>query len=273
MKPLARKNLHYDWHWVYDTGNGDMGNQGIHQMDIARWFLGVNELSPRVMSVGGRLGYDDDGETPNTQVVYHDYEPAPLIFETRGLPKAKQYQETGQLWSRNMDSPDGFDGQTGISVVVACEGGKVLVGGNPVAYDNQGKKIRDQFESEGGTGHMENFIAAVRARKPELLTADCQETHLSSALCHTGMVSHRLGRRLPAGEIVERINGDKVLSERFEAMKEHLGRNGVDLSSSQVTLGPMLKFDPKAERFVDSDPANALISRDYRKPFAVPERV
>jgi hypothetical protein len=74
-----------------------MGNQGIHQMDIARWFLGVNELSPRVMSVGGRLGYDDDGETPNTQVVYHDYEKAPLIFETRGLPKSKDMQDP-KLW-------------------------------------------------------------------------------------------------------------------------------------------------------------------------------
>ena len=68
-----RKNLHYDWHWVWSTGNGDLGNQGIHQMDIARWAHGADELSPAVFSVGGRLGYDDDGETPNTQIVYHDY--------------------------------------------------------------------------------------------------------------------------------------------------------------------------------------------------------
>src|SRR6185503_20801567 len=68
-------------------GNGDLGNQGIHQMDIARWALGVNELSPRVISLGGRLGYIDDGETPNTQLVYHDYPEAPLLFEVRGLPE------------------------------------------------------------------------------------------------------------------------------------------------------------------------------------------
>ena len=87
MDPLRRARLHYDWHWIWNYGNGDLGNQGIHQMDIARWFLGENDLSPKVMSVGGRLGYVDDGETPNTQFVYHEYDSAPLIFEVRGLPR------------------------------------------------------------------------------------------------------------------------------------------------------------------------------------------
>src|ERR1043166_6850190 len=80
MDPIRRIRFHYDWHWFWNYGCGDLGNQGIHQMDIARWFLGVNELSPRVLSLGGRLGYEDDGETANTQIVYHDYPKAPLIF-------------------------------------------------------------------------------------------------------------------------------------------------------------------------------------------------
>ena len=88
-KDLYRPKLHYDWHWDWNTGNGDMGNQGIHQMDIARWFLGEPALAPRVVSIGGRLGYEDAGNTPNTQVVYLAYEKAPLIFETRGLPRSK----------------------------------------------------------------------------------------------------------------------------------------------------------------------------------------
>lgn len=86
MEPLMREKLHYDWHWVFSTGNGDLGNQGIHQMDIGRWVLGENHLSPLVFSVGGRFGYVDDGNTPNTQIVYHGYAKAPLIFEVRGLP-------------------------------------------------------------------------------------------------------------------------------------------------------------------------------------------
>src|SRR3989442_15287400 len=90
---LMRKKLHYDWHWVWPTGCGDLGNQGIHQMDMARWALGANALSPRVFSVGGRLGYVDDGETPNTQFVFHDYPQAPLIFEVRGLPSGKESEK------------------------------------------------------------------------------------------------------------------------------------------------------------------------------------
>ena len=90
--PIHRQHFHYDWHWFWDYGNGDVGNQGIHQMDIARWFLGEPELSPRVWGIGGRLGYEDDGETPNTLIAYHDYEKAPLIFEVRGLPRDKSHQ-------------------------------------------------------------------------------------------------------------------------------------------------------------------------------------
>src|ERR1044071_3863242 len=92
-EPLMRKNLHYDWHWVWPTGNGDLGNQGIHQMDIARWVLGEDALSPRVLSVGGRVGYVDDGTTPNTLIVYHEYKNAPLIFEVRGLPASTDAKE------------------------------------------------------------------------------------------------------------------------------------------------------------------------------------
>ena len=88
-EPLRRKSLHYDWHWVQSTGNGDLGNQGIHQMDVCRWALGETGLPRAVRSVGGRLGYDDDGNTPNTQFAVFDYEKAPLVFEVRGLPREK----------------------------------------------------------------------------------------------------------------------------------------------------------------------------------------
>ena len=271
-KPLARKHLHYDWHWVYDTGNGDMGNQGIHQMDIARWFLGVDELSPRVMSIGGRLGYDDDGETPNTQIVIHDYEKAPLFFETRGLPKDKGSQDS-KLWGKSMDSPDWFAGGSGISVVVDCEGGRIYDGNRGVAaYDHDGKRIKE-FSADEREAHMENFIAAVRERKPEMLNAHCKETHLSSALCHTGMISHQLGRRAMPDEILEQIKGNKLDNERYESMKDHLARNGVDISGNVLTLGPWLKFDPRTEKFIGSEEANALARGRYRPPFIVPDKV
>ena len=86
LRPLMRKQLHYDWHWDFNTGNGDIGNQGVHQMDLARWGLGLDGLPARVVSCGGRLGYDDDGNTPNTQIAVHDYGDKRIVFEVRGLP-------------------------------------------------------------------------------------------------------------------------------------------------------------------------------------------
>src|SRR5947207_5842361 len=115
--------FHYDWHWFWDYGNGDVGNQGIHQMDIARWFLGEPELSPRGRGIGGRLGYEDDGETPNTLIAYHDYEKAPLIFEVRGLPRDKSRQ-TDKVWnSGEMDRYPDEKGKGGsVCVIIECEG-------------------------------------------------------------------------------------------------------------------------------------------------------
>ena len=85
-RPLMREQLHYDWHWDWNTGNGDIGNMGIHYTDGSRWGLGQNTLPAHVMSLGGRFGYEDDGQTPNTQIIFLDYKPAPIIFEVRGLP-------------------------------------------------------------------------------------------------------------------------------------------------------------------------------------------
>ncbi|MDH7501539.1 MAG: Gfo/Idh/MocA family oxidoreductase [Verrucomicrobiota bacterium] len=258
--PLMRKRLHYDWHWVWNTGNGDLGNQGIHEMDVARWFLGVMELSPRIVSVGGRLGYVDDGETPNTLVVLHDYPGAPLIFEVRGLPRNKDSQE--------MDKYRGAS----IGIVIECEGGHVTVPSytSATAYDKNGKEIQ---KWSGAEDHFENFIKAVRSRKTEDLNADILEGHLSSALCHTANVSYRLGKHVPPGQIREALRADAGLAEAFARMEEHLAANGVDLNTEQAVLGMPLRMNPKTERFIGNRKANELLTRKYRRPFVVPNKV
>jgi predicted dehydrogenase len=264
--PLMRKRLHYDWHWVWATGCGDLGNQGIHQMDIARWFLGENELSPRVFSLGGRFGYVDDGETPNTQIIYHDYAKAPLIFEVRGLPTKTD--------SKDMDKYMGSD----IGVLVHCEGGHVFIPSNykqVTAYDKDGKKIK---EFTGSGNHYANLIEAVRSRKTSDLHADILEGHLSSALCHTGNISYRLGKNVSPEEARDTIKSDKDAAETFARMEEHLKHNDVSLNSTKVTMGAFLKMDAKAEKFVGnglfgSSKANHLLTREYRKPFVVPQNV
>jgi len=257
--PLMRKSLHYDWHWVWPTGNGDLGNNGIHFTDICQWFLGKSTLPRRVMSIGGRFGYIDDGETPNTQIVFLDYKPAPIIFEVRGLPKAK-----------GDSAMDDFRG-TRAGVVVQCEGG-YFVGG--WAYDNKGKKIK-QFKVTGGSGHHANFIKAVRSRKVSDLHADIAEGHLSSALCHLGNISHRIGKEASRDKVMEAIKGNKEMVDSFERFQEHLLVNGVDVKATPRILGPWLEIDTDNERFIGDfhEEANKLLRRQYREPFVVPEQV
>ncbi len=258
-KPLMRKNLHYDWHWVWPTGNGDLGNNGIHFMDICRWFVDQNELAPAVMSIGGRFGYIDDGETPNTQLVLLDYKPAPVIFELRGLPASK-----------SESAMDNYFG-TRAGTVVHCEGG-YFVGG--WAYDNDGKKVK-QFNRTGGSGHHANFIKAIRSRKPSDLNAEILDGHLSSGLCHMGNISHRLGRQANREDIMDVIGGNREMMDSFGRFQEHLLVNGVDLEKTPRILGPRLTLDPKTERFTGelAAEANRLATKDYRKPFVVPENV
>jgi predicted dehydrogenase len=258
--PLARQKLHYDWHWVWATGNGDLGNQGIHQMDIARWFLGETALAPRVFSVGGRFGYVDDGETPNTMFVYQDYPSAPLIFEVRGLPARAGSEKMGN-----------FKGAS-VGNVIECEGGYVLVPNysSATAFDRQGKEIK---HFSGEESHFANFIAAVRSRKREDLRADILEGHLSSALCHTGNISYRLGQAKDSIEIREEIKANPEAEETFGRMLEHLAVNEVDLAKGPAVLGQFLKMNPTAETFEGSAEANLMLTREYREPFVVPARV
>jgi predicted dehydrogenase len=267
LAPLHRKRLHYDWHWVWDTGCGDLGNQGIHQMDIARWFLGVDELSPAIISAGGRLGYVDDGETPNTQIIFHDFKKAPLIFEVRGLPSGKAFQ-TDKDWNGNMDK---FMGAR-IGVIIHCEGGHVLIPDydSAIAFDRQGQEIK---KWSGADDHFLNFVQAVRSRKVRDLNSDILEGHLSSALCHTGNVSYRLGRRSTPEVLREALRGQKDGLETLGRMTEHLAANGVNLDVDQATLGVFLKMSPGSERFKGNDAANALLTREYRAPFVVPAKV
>jgi predicted dehydrogenase len=266
LEALERERLHYDWHWIYDTGNGDVGNQGIHQMDIARWALGEPDLPPSVFSVGGRFGYDDDGNTPNTQVVVLGYEKAPLIFEVRGLPRDRAAQESA--W--NGGGMDDFQGAK-IGVVVQCEDGHLLVSSydSAIAFDGEGNELQ---RWKGSTNHYAHFADIVRSRELADSRADIREGHVSSALCHMGNVSHHLGQSADPDAVRESLQGNSAALESWSRMRAHLDANGVDLERTPATLGPWLAMDPKTERF-EADRANALLARDYRASFIVPEIV
>lgn len=217
-----------------------------------------------MISVGGRFGYVDDGETPNTQLTIFDYKPAPVIIELRGLPREKG--------ARGMDHYRGIRSGN----IIQCEQGYFAGGrGGGWAYDNDGKKIK-QFPGDGGGGHQANFIKAVRSRKVSDLQADILEGNLSAALCHMANISYRLGRQSLPEEVREMIQGNKEALGTFERLEAHLAANEVDLKKTPAVLGPWLKWDFSKEKFVGDFPArwaNELSRRDYRKPFVVPEKV
>ncbi len=155
-KLLMRHRLHYDWHWVWDTGNGDLGNQGIHEMDKARWGLGKTELPRSVISVGGRFGYVDDGETANTQVIHFDYGDCELVFEVRGWQSDSPFPGSASP-KRGKKDKEAFIGNVwygseGFLVCPSYSGG--------VAYDNDGRIIK---RFSGGGDHFNNFVTAVRS--------------------------------------------------------------------------------------------------------------
>ncbi|HUV66086.1 MAG TPA: Gfo/Idh/MocA family oxidoreductase [Sedimentisphaerales bacterium] len=267
-KPLMREQLHYDWHWDWDTGDGDLGNMGIHAMDGCRWALRQSALPKRVISIGERLGYDDDGQTPNTMITLLDYEPAPIIFEVRGLPKDASLRESdwGKNGRRNMDEFRGV--QTGF--VVLCEGGYVADGS---AFDNQGTLIKKFTREQPGC--KQNFIDVVRSRKTSELRTDAMEGHLSCGLVHLANISYRVGRHKSNGEILDVIRGEAELCESFARLNEHLAANRLNLDRKSLTLGAMLTMDTDKERFVGpmGEEANMLLSRNYREPFVVRDTV
>ena len=254
LAQVTRKQFHYDWHWQTPYGNGDLGNQGIHQMDLARWGLNVDQLSKRVFSYGGRLGYTDAGDTANTQVVVHDYGDKSLVFEVRGL-ETKDYRGAK------------------VGVIYECENGYVVMASysGGAAFDREGKKLKS---FRGGGNHFENFIEAVRSRKHEDLNADILDGHLSSALCHLGNISLTLGHQATVDQVRNAADGMMIQdnsSATFDRMLEHLRDNDVDLKKYPIHVGKKLTLDPGTEKFVDDPDADRLLTRKYRKPFVVPE--
>jgi predicted dehydrogenase len=257
--------VHYNWHWFWDFGNGDIGNQGVHQMDIARWMIPGATLPKSVVSLGGRFGYTDQGETPNSQITLMDFGGTQLIFEVRGL-KTNPY----------IGDKAGND----TSNILHLEEGMIVGQGNSFKFYPKGQekgkgeslpKVEvERGPSEGG--HFGNFIAAVRSHKTSDLNADILQGHYSSALCHLANISYRLGEQVPFNSQTKAFGDCKAAYETLESMEEYLTKdNGVKLDGLDYRLGRKLTVDAKSESFIDAPEANKLLTRPYRKPFIVPE--
>jgi predicted dehydrogenase len=211
MRPFSRRLVHYNWHWHWDYGNGDVGNQGIHETDMCMWGLGVG-LPERVTAMGGKFLFDDDKETPEvlTSVYHYPKEKKIIQFEVRH-------------WCTNEE--DGV----GVGNIFYGSDGYLLIKGYGTYEVYLGQKREKGPARKAGGDHYANFIKAIRSRKTDDQNGPVETAHLASALAHLGNISHRLGRQL--------------------------------------------QFDPVRERFVGDPEADKMLTRNYRPPFIVPEKV
>jgi len=220
LRPFTQNRFHYNWHWFWDTGNGDLGNQGIHEMDVARWGLGV-KFPVKASAIGGHFMFDDDQETPNTLNCAFEFnvngKPRMLEFEVRHWltdQEAEIKERTGTNCIGNI-----FYGPKGYLAVDSYTSYKSWMGRNQTP-GSSGNKDGD---------HFLNFIDAVRSRKREGLNAEIEEGAASTVLVHLGNISYRLGRTV--------------------------------------------YFDEASWSFKGDAEANKMLSREYRKPYVVPEKV
>jgi len=249
IEPVRRAKFHYDWHWQFPYGNGDFGNQAPHQLDVCRWFIGDPQLPAAVLSIGARLGYDDDGEWANTQLCYFDY-PTPVLFEVRGLKTA------------------GFKGVP-VGNIIECEGGSISGGhgSSCAAFDKDGKQIR---KFSGGKSHMQSFVDSCHSGKIDA-GHTAESGHLSSALAHIGNISWKLGTPT-APDAIRAALKDANTTDAFERMLTHLIDNKVDPTKDMLALGKHLTFDPETEQFAGDSAAlaNPHLKGTYRKGFELP---
>jgi hypothetical protein len=262
--PIYRDNLQYDWHWDFNTGSGEMGNWGVHVLDDARnnVFLDKVTLPTRIMGGGGRVAYNDAGETPNVHFVYFDTGEVPTIIGLSNLPSSP-----GGNNSPKVPGP-------GSGYIAVCEGGR-LEGqrGKAVAFDKDGKPVRTFSGNSGGRLHQQNFLDAVRHRDAKRLNTDVLVGHHSTGWCNLANVAYRAGSQYSASAANSLAKEVPGWSDLLDEMKQHLAAHSIDMASMDIKLSPMLEFNPEAGKFTGNhaEQANSFLKREYRAPYVVPQ--
>jgi hypothetical protein len=227
-------------------------------MDKARWMIPGATLPRSVISLGGRFGYSDQGETPNTQISVMDFGPTLLIFEVRGL-------KTEGLRGEKIGNILHFEEGT-------VANGRLYKNGNDAGQPLPRVEAPDKRGIGGGI--FGNFISAVRTRKQSSLDADILEGHYSSALCHLANMSYRLGETVPFSQRTKALGDNREVTDTLERMEEHLAKgNGLKLDGEKYRLGRKLIVNAATETIEGDPAANKLLTREYRKPFVIPEKV
>ena len=265
-EPLYRDQMHYDWHWVWNTGSGEMGNWGVHILDDVYYNVFQNRVKyPRtVIGGGGRVVWNDAGDTPNLHLASLDVDGIPVII---GLTNLRADPDAERPSSPKRPGP-------GSGYIVYCEGGRLEAQrGRAAAFDSAGAKLQD-FPGNSGDGlNQQSFVDAVRAGDPSLLTAPVEHGHYSSAWCHLANIAVRAGNPVTDSVAEQLLSDAPELEPLAYEFSDLLERHGVDPHHTDSRISRRLAFDAASERFVGdgADGANQFISREFRDGFAVPE--
>ena len=238
-QPIFRDKLQYDWHWDWNTGNGELGNWGPHLTDDCRniVFRDKVTLPLRCVAGGGRLKWNDGGNTPNTHFIYFDTGVVPVIMDVHNLPH-KAGENSSDVYAKR---------RSRAFLIIECENGYYAGGrGGGSAYDSDGKKIKS-FSGNAGGGHAANFIKAVRSRKTSDLNSPIEQGHYSTAWCHCGNVAYRLGKAYSKEEAKARVKGYKPWEEVIDEFHAHMDANEVDPKKADIQLGPVIEIDPRRQ--------------------------
>jgi predicted dehydrogenase len=247
---------HYNWHWFWKTGNGDLNNQGTHQLDIARWALDTDQTHPtRVMAIGGRFQWNDQGETPNTMMGIAEYPNGQWAFFNVRNVGYKGYE-------RQVENEYYFE-----------DGGKIIRN----KYYPSGSSEPEKFSVEPGKvtpgGNFGSFIAAVRAKDPMMANGNAMDAHYGCVLGHLMNNSYRLGVKVPFNKKAGRFGDNKDAAEHFATLHEIMSNGvGIPEDGNEYVVGPWLTFDPKTEMHTgeNADAANELLKDANRKGYQIP---
>ncbi len=247
--------VHYNWHWFWATGNGDLNNQGTHQLDVAFWGLDADQTHPvRAMALGGRFAWDDQGETPNTMFAIAEYPNGQKVFFN----------------VRNVNY-DGYEHQ--VKNDFYFEDGGKIVGDTYISPEGEERRVEGEAAEITPGGNYGSFINACRANDPAMSNADMEVAHYSSLLGHVMNNSFRIGKPVPFNAKAGRFGDDKRAYEEF--MKVHeIMRDGVGIpeDGAEYIVGPWLTFDPETEMFTGehAEEANKLVRDPRMEEFDIP---
>jgi predicted dehydrogenase len=240
MRPFNELRFKYNWHWFWDTGNGDIGNQGVHEMGVARWAMGDPEWPKTAYATGGKYVYDDDQETPNTLLASFDFGGRELVFEVRGLTTDA---EGAAVQMRPRASAAGAVAPTATQVSNALQytrpinvmvgdiflgsGGWVAMADGFQAFKGESNELimeekPDRNSADGTALHMQNFLDACRSRNEKDLHDGIANAYLSASLCHLANISYRVGRKLTL-EAGPKFTGDVEATKMLTRPKYRAG--------------------------------------------------